>query len=420
MSRILLSAYACAPERGSEPGVGWNWATDLASQGHQVHVLTRRSNRGAIEAVRTPRGLPNLHFWYCDLPGALQSWKRLPGAIYLYYLLWQWLAYRRARQLHREHGFDIVHHVTFVSLRGPSFMGRLGIPFYFGPVSGGECVPRHLRHSLGWRARAFERLRDLDNLWIKVDPLMRATFRRAQRIYLTSEESLALIPPRFREKCSVRLAVGLGRNELALTSRSPLRAGASLDCLYVGRLLEWKGLALALRALAAAKQQAAAVRLTLIGEGPAKGKLQALAGELGIEEQVAFVPWLPHPEIQQRFRRHHVFLFPSLRDSGGMAVLEALANGLPVVCTDRGGPGIMVTPHCGRMASTVGRTEAEVAAEIAEHLVTLARNRGLRESLGLNARRRAWNLEFGKLVESIHGRPPEPLPELAEAEFSWA
>ena len=49
MSRILLSAYACEPGKGSEPEVGWLWATELADAGHEVWVITREANRHAIE-----------------------------------------------------------------------------------------------------------------------------------------------------------------------------------------------------------------------------------------------------------------------------------------------------------------------------------------------------------------------------------
>ena len=50
--RILLSAYACRPNAGSEPGVGWNWATHLAARGMEVHVLVAKRNQGPVEAGR--------------------------------------------------------------------------------------------------------------------------------------------------------------------------------------------------------------------------------------------------------------------------------------------------------------------------------------------------------------------------------
>ena len=141
MSRVLLSAYACEPGKGSEPAVGWMWATELAAAGHEVWVITREANRNSIEADVPCFQSERIHFQYCDLTRWARGWKKLPGAIYLYYFIWQWLAFRLARRLNRAHHFDIVHHISFVSLRAPSFMGWLGIPFYFGPVEAGNALP---------------------------------------------------------------------------------------------------------------------------------------------------------------------------------------------------------------------------------------------------------------------------------------
>ncbi len=89
MSKVLLSAYACEPGRGSEPEVGWRWAVELAGLGYQVWVLTRANNRAAIErglASRAP--IPSLHFVYYDLPGWARWWKKGGRGVRLYYVLW--------------------------------------------------------------------------------------------------------------------------------------------------------------------------------------------------------------------------------------------------------------------------------------------------------------------------------------------
>ena len=70
--RILVSAYACSPGFGSEQGVGWNRALQLA-RFHEVWVVTRSKNRAAIEAALAREPRPNLHFLYQDLP----RWARL-------------------------------------------------------------------------------------------------------------------------------------------------------------------------------------------------------------------------------------------------------------------------------------------------------------------------------------------------------
>jgi glycosyltransferase involved in cell wall biosynthesis len=416
MSRILLSAYACEPGKGSEPAVGWMWATELGSRGHQVWVLTRKSNRRAIEAAVNWPPRADVHFAYVDLPAWSLPLKKLPGGNYLYYFVWQWLAFCRARKLHREKPFDCVHHVTFVSLRAPSFMGWLGIPFLLGPVSGGERVPWALRRDMSSWARAFELARDCANFFLHFDSVMRSAFRRATRIYVTSRESLALIPRRFHHKCEVQLAIGLTRTQLALCRRKMPSRRSVLHCAYAGRLLEWKGLRTALLAMRNLKSKNVPVHLTIIGDGPAQKSLRSLALELDIADRLDWLPWLPHNELQVQLHDHDVLMFPSLRDSGGMAVLEALAHGLPVICTDLGGPGEIVNNHCGRVVPTGGKTSEAIAADIAAHLESLVRNPGLLQSLSLNARRRAWDFEFGRIVDRVYQTErvePERLPEAA-------
>src|SRR5271165_6661723 len=196
MARILLSAYACEPDRGSEPAVGWNWATELARLGHEVWVLTRAANRAAIE----DKSRSDLNFIYYDWPRWMQSWRTYFIGLRLYYMLWQWGAARHVRKLFPELPFDVVQHVTYVSIRYPSFLGSLGIPFYFGPVSGGERVPPKLRKGFSVGERLRERLRDLSNRLVSLDPLLRRVFRQAEKIIVT-RDTLSLVPQRWRHKC---------------------------------------------------------------------------------------------------------------------------------------------------------------------------------------------------------------------------
>ena len=138
--RVLLSAYACEPGKGSEPGVGWNWVTQLARH-EDVWVLTRSNNRGAIEQALRSEPMDRARFVYLDLPRWLRFWKKGSRGIRLYYYLWQFGAYLRARKLHRNIGFDVAHHVTFVKYWMPSLLSLLPIPLVWGPVGGGNQCP---------------------------------------------------------------------------------------------------------------------------------------------------------------------------------------------------------------------------------------------------------------------------------------
>ena len=113
--KLLLSAYACLPNAGSEPGNGWSWAMHLAERGIDVTVLTRTENRTKIEAYMAERELANPHFAYVTAGG-----RMIRPTTGLHYLLWQWCAVAVARQRHRESAFQLIHHITYTSIHVPT------------------------------------------------------------------------------------------------------------------------------------------------------------------------------------------------------------------------------------------------------------------------------------------------------------
>ena len=388
--KLLLSAYACEPNKGSEPGVGWNWAQALLRRGYDVHVITRSNNRAAIESAQNGKK-STFAVSYYDLPARARGWKYWPGGIYLYYLLWQIGAYRLAKKLHAKEKFDCVQHVTFVSYRQPSFMGGLGIPFIFGPVGGGETMPAQFRKGISLSGRIAEASRNLGNALIPFDPLMRFTFSRAHIIACTTSETLARIPRRFRAKCIVQPAIGIDEAEI---EASCVAEPTAPQFLFIGRLLYWKGVHLLLRALAEVRRTIPHVRLKIIGEGNDRAWLEGVALSAGVMDLVEWISAKPHDEISWEYRASLAFVFPSLHDSGGMVVLEALAAGLPVICLDLGGPGAIVNSTCGIVIPSRTESEASVVKRLADAMVLLASNADHRMRLSTNALARARQMTW--------------------------
>lgn len=380
--RILLSAYACEPDKGSEPGIGWRWALNLSESGHDVHVITRSNNRDDIEAALRRNPVQRLSVAYYDLPVWARWWKRGGRGVYLYYLLWQWGAFLVARKLCRHYRFDIVHHITFGVFRQPSFMAFLGVPFVFGPVGGGERAPHGLRRSFPLSGKLKDFLRDVANAAVKIDPIMHGVFSRSAVILCKTRETLEAIPSRYRTKCQVQLEIGTSG---VVTSAA--HDNDALRLLYVGRLVYLKGVHLALRAFAKLLERHPDVRFTIVGSGPEQPRLQKLADQLGVQHAVDWVPWLARSEVLGIYSKHDVLLFPSLHDSSGNVVLEALANGTPVVCLNLGGPGVLVDDRCGIRVDA--RDEREAIAGLSDALRSLAEDRQLCRRMGKAATARA-------------------------------
>lgn len=411
--KVLLSAYACEPGKGSEPGVGWNWALSLAKRGHEIWVLTLSSNVAAIEKAfggLSQVDREHLHFIYYDLPRWAAWWHKGERGVYLHYFLWQLGAYLAAKRWHAQERFALVHHVTFVSVRQPSFMGNLGIPFIFGPVGGGEHTPWHLRTGYNWRGWLKDALRDFANTMVKFDPLMQRTFQQAQHIYTTSEQTRDLIPPRYWQKTTVQLGIASEPVSGARTPQPRDTAPHALRVLYVGRFLFWKGMQFGLRAFAELLKKHPGARITLVGEGSDQLRWERLAQDLHIAGQIDWLPWLPQSELPPVYRAHDVLLFPSLHDSGGMVVLEAMSHGLPVICLKLGGPGVMVDASCGRAIDVFDASEAVVVQRLADALMGIAASPNLMLELSQGAVSKAashsWDSSVCRIYSEIENCSP--------------
>lgn len=361
--KILAFAYACEPGKGSEPGAGWAWAGLLAGIG-ETWVITRANNRDAIEAALP--SLPeasSLHFVYVDLPARARWWKRGQRGVHLYYLLWQREALERARRLEAEQGFDLVWHLTMANVWMGSLAARVGPPFIYGPVGGGIDAPWSFASMLGARGLAFECVRTVAQLAGRyLNPIARDAWRRAKVILVQNPETRTWLPRRHRGKAIV-LPNAIAPEPIGEAKDTP-PATRSPTAIYVGRLLPWKGVALAIRAIV----EAEGWRLIVIGSGSDAPRLRRLVRDLGVEERVEFAGTVEHDRVVSEMReRADVFLFPSLREEAGLVVLEAIAAGLPVICLDRGGPPILA----GDAGLTVGSSgsPSEVADEIADLLM---------------------------------------------------
>jgi glycosyltransferase involved in cell wall biosynthesis len=401
--KILLSAFACEPNRGSESGVGWSWVLSLAQAGHQVVVLTRSESRQRIE--RIPKGaLPKPHprFVYFDVPKALRWQAR--GPLHLYFALWQWLVASFARELHRREQFDCVHHVTFAGLRAPSFMGRLGIPFILGPVGGGERAPWRLRRGYSLLGFISDAARDVANLMIPFTPFMNDTFASAERIYVTSRDTLKLLPRRFRYKAQIELAIGAEESAPVIGGILPSRTRQEkcFRVLYAGRFIDYKGMHLGLRAFARLIEDDPEARLTMVGHGPVERRWRKLAENLGIAANVEWLPWQDREAMANLYAGYDVLLFPALHDSGGMVVLEAMNQGLPVVCLKLGGPGTLVNESCGYVVDPAGKDIAQVVRELGDGLIGLSQD-SIRRPLAQAARLRGRDFSWREKVVRIYG-----------------
>ncbi|MDR7551275.1 MAG: glycosyltransferase, partial [Armatimonadota bacterium] len=232
--------------------------------------------------------------------------------------------------------------------------------FVYGPVGGGVRVPWRLARYLGLRGIAYEAVRELARLLGRyLNPLARLAWRRADVILAQNPETVRWLPRRHRARAHVFPNALVALDELP-PPPGP-RTATDRVALFVGRLLPWKGGAIALEVIARAPDW----RLAVIGDGPDRRRLERLARRRGVAERVEFRGWQQRDEVWRVMREEaSILLFPSLHDEAGWAVVEALSNGLPVLCLDHGGPPVVAHAACGPAGSA--RTARTVIPSLPE------------------------------------------------------
>ena len=385
---ILLSAYSCGPCRGSEPAVGWNAAMALA-QHAEVHVLTTHEFRELIETEITVGRVPtSVHFHFFDLPGASLWWKygRCRG-IQFHYALWQRFAGRIVRKLHRKFRFDAAQHVTFVRYWVPSCLRNSGIPYVFGPVGGADTPPRELvqGYSVGRRVKEF--FRHVAHWVGENDPATRRTLIGASHVFAATPRTLSRCLELGVRPSHASLCQAIALSEGELNRLANLKRPDSPVFITLGRLDPLKGYDLALQAFATASIPNS--RLLLIGGGPDEARLRGLARALGIEDKMTITGFLPREKALSFLAVGSVLLHPSHLDSGGFAVLEAMAAGRPIICLDLGGPSLLVDEQCGFKIQVTH--QAKIIADMAAAMRSLSKP-DLVEAMGAVCSRRAGEL----------------------------
>jgi glycosyltransferase involved in cell wall biosynthesis len=398
--RLLLVAYLCSPCRGSEQGVGWQRAVQAARfMDTWVLCKQQRSEEDIARFLAENGPIPGLRFSYLPLTAPELLLKDIPGFYYLVYHLWQRRAYRRALALHRELAFDLAHQVTIGSFREPGYLWKLGIPFLWGPIGGTQNYPAAMFPMAGPRGTIAESARTLLNrLQLRLTPRIRKAVARADILLAANSTGVRDLERRFHRRATLELDVGC----TALGPDKPPRGQGSereLRILWSGVFGHRKALHILLHALAGVGPPPA-YTLRILGSGPLERRWRRLARRLGVERRCQWLGWLTHAEAHGHYLWADVFAFTSLRDTCGTVVLEALSNGVPVICLDHQGAGDVVTPSSGVKIpvtdpATVIRGFRQALIDLGTHPARLDElSRGARE----RAREYLWDRKGEKMA----------------------
>lgn len=200
--------------------------------------------------------------------------------------------------------------------------------------------------------------------------------RRARRILVSVPEVSSVVAAAHRGRVRV---VPFGIDETAYDV-APLPSVPTI--VFVGRLVQSKGVRQLLHAFASIREAIPDAQLRFAGEGPEAAWLQRRIGELGLELDVELLGRVPHGEVKRLVAECSLLCLPSDGEPFGMAILEAMAAGRAVIAGDRGGPRHLVHEEGGALVEP--RNERALAAA----LQSLIADPGRLRAMGAFNRRR--------------------------------
>ena len=423
MKKVLLSAYACIPNQGSEEGTGWTYATTLSLNGLEVHCLTKKDGQATIESILENGFFPNLTVHYVTLPDWVDKFchSNLIG-MYFHYLYWQWSAFLLARKLDQTHHFDLVHHVTYGSIQLGSFMYKLRKPFVFGPVGGGQRAPKALKRYFGqyWSR---EWMRDWVGTVLQyINPGFYKSVRRADQVIVTNMDTFLMARKLRPGRPIVRIwDAGLSGSFIPAhpINRSPDR-GATLKLLWVGRMLPRKALELTIQALSKVNPDLP-ITLTIVG---GKGEMAQYVPQYietyGVQDRVHWAGHVTYQEVKEFYEQSDVFFFTSLRDSCPHQLLEAMAYSLPIITLNLHGQAELVDETTGIRVPVTN--EEQVVADLAravEWMYQHPHERLLMGKAGYDfAKTQVWDIKIRQFIDELYPAilAPIAIKKLVEVE----
>lgn len=378
MLSILINAYACSPNMGSEPGMAWNWCVNLAKY-CELHIITEGEFKDKIEAAlpTLPQG-NNMHFYYNPVSSEIRKmcWNQGDWRFYKYYKEWQWKTYMMAEEIIRQHHIDIVHQLNMIGFREPGYLWKIeDKPFVWGPIGGLKQFPSSYLEGAGIKMKLFNRIKNIVNIYqIKHDKRVNQALKKADLLISSIPDSYNAIK-RYKGLNSIIIPeTGCFIDNDTVKRNMDEKANGDFRLLWVGKFDFRKQLNIALATMAKLKNKSN-IKLIICGSGSDDqvSYYKQMALNLGIEDNVVWKGNIENSKVKEEMRQSDIFFFTSVSEDTSTVVLEAVSCELPVLCFDTCGMGYVINESVGQKVPLTNPRQS--AYDFAEKINYLYNNR---------------------------------------------
>lgn len=406
MLSILINAYACSPNMGSEPGMAWNWCLNLAKY-CELHIITEGEFRDNIEAVLPT--LPqekNMHFYYNPVSEEIRKmcWNQGDWRFYKYYREWQWKTYTMAKEIIKQHHIDIVHQLNMIGFREPGYLWKIeDKPFVWGPIGGLKQFPSNYLEGAGIKMKLFNRIKNIINIYqIKHDKRVNQALKKAELLISSIPDSYNAIKKYKGLNSTIIPETGCFIDDNTIKQNRTNRADEDFRLLWVGKFDFRKQLNIALTAIAKLKDKSN-IKLIICGSGSDDhiSYYKQMAVNLGIEDNVVWKGNIENSKVKEEMHKSDIFFFTSVSEDTSTVVLEAVSCGLPVLCFDTCGMGYVINESVGQKVPLTNPRQS--ADDFAEKINYLYNNREYLQKLSDGCKQRqkelSWDNKAKQMVE---------------------
>ncbi len=347
--KVLINAYACSPDMGSEPGMGWNWCVNLAKY-CELYIITESEFRSRIESVvPTLEQGNNMHFFFNPVSENIRQmcWNQGDWRFYWFYKRWQQRTTDIARDICKKEKIDILHQLNMIGFREPGYLWQLsiemGIPFIWGPVDAKESFPMAYSKGASLKTKIFLYLKNfITKCQLKYGKRVHKAASTASLVLSSSSNSVNSFKKYFHIDSLLMNETG---TYPFCKSEGYSSKNTSFNIIWVGKFDYRKQLSMALEIISELKELN--IKLHILGTGNESMKYKKKADILEIEDKIIWHGQVHHDDVNLLMRQSDLFLFTSIMEGTSTVIMEALQNGLPVICFDTCGMSAVVNDSVG-------------------------------------------------------------------------